>query len=74
MPELVGDVADDLGVVAPGDAAVDLDVGDVGQLRVFEAVRAPLQPPQPQVERAELPLEGDLLVLARRWPGNTSTA
>ena len=64
VPELVGDVVDDLGVVARRHLAIHLHVGDVRELVVLEAVRLPLlQLAQAEVERAELFRVGDLLVL-----------
>ena len=69
MPELVGHVADDLGVVPAGHAAVDLDVGDVGQLGILEPVRPTLELAKPQIERAELPRECDLLMLVQLLVG-----
>jgi hypothetical protein len=65
VPELVGHVAHDLGVLAAGDFAVHLDVGDVGKLRILETVRAALELAQAQVQRTEGLGKGDLLVLAQ---------
>ena len=68
MPQLVGHVADDLGMIALGHRAVELDIGDVGQFGMPEAVRTALELAQAQVQRAQRAGKGDLLVFIQRLP------
>jgi len=51
--ELVGEIADGFRVRAPGDLAVDADVGDVDQLGAHEPVRAAVGLRQPEQCRAD---------------------
>jgi hypothetical protein len=66
VPELVGDVGDDLLAVARDRAAGIAHIGDVGQFGMFHAVGLLLQLLQPHVERAEGFGEFQLLGLGQR--------